>query len=289
MKKTLLGLCSLFAAHTAVGQAVLVAPTSLNLFEGGPSATYQVVLDTMPAAGETITITPVSIDVTEATVSPALSFDDSNWDQPQTVTVTPGPTGDGNDGDVMATTSNNLTSSLGGASAYNGVMVPSVATTTQNVDGVAVITVSPSSGTGLWVTEGNSTTIVISGTTGDLNPAQNISFDLTTASPEITLSTTTIVLNSSNMYSTTVDITAVDDMTVDGDVDVTITTEVASSTDGNFNGIDPVDIQFRALDLAVAPPAPATPAATSVPTLPIYGIAMLLLGLLTVVYRSRSA
>ena len=70
---------------------VTVTPTDLALdtTAANPTATYQVVLDTMPAAD--VTITPTTSDPA-VTVSGPVTFTPDNWDQPQTVTLT-APTG----------------------------------------------------------------------------------------------------------------------------------------------------------------------------------------------------
>ena len=52
----------------------------------GNTDTYTVVLDTQPTPN--VTITPTSSNTAAATVSPALTFTTSNWNTPQTVTVT---------------------------------------------------------------------------------------------------------------------------------------------------------------------------------------------------------
>ena len=52
----------------------------------GRTDTYTVVLATQPTHG--VTITPTSSNTAAATVSPALTFTTSNWNTPQTVTVT---------------------------------------------------------------------------------------------------------------------------------------------------------------------------------------------------------
>jgi Ca2+-binding RTX toxin-like protein len=66
---------------------VTVTPTELALdtTEANPTATYQVVLDTMPA--DDVTITPTTTDPA-VTVSGPVTFTPDNWDQPQTVTLT---------------------------------------------------------------------------------------------------------------------------------------------------------------------------------------------------------
>ena len=65
-----------------------VTPTSgLETTEAGGTATFTVVLNSQPTANVTITLT--SSDLTEGTVAPTqLTFTTTNWNAPQTVTVT---------------------------------------------------------------------------------------------------------------------------------------------------------------------------------------------------------
>ncbi len=60
---------------------------TLQLTEGGAAGSYEVTLNTDPEA--TVTVTPQSGDTGALTVSGALTFDSSNWGDPQTVTATP--------------------------------------------------------------------------------------------------------------------------------------------------------------------------------------------------------
>ncbi len=72
---------------------------ALALDEGGGSGTYTLVLRTNP--GGAVTVTPSSSDAGAVTVSGPLAFDASNWETPQTVTVT--PVGDADADDEAAT------------------------------------------------------------------------------------------------------------------------------------------------------------------------------------------
>ena len=66
-------------------RGVQISPTSLNVPEGGDE-TYTVVLTSQPAGEVTVTPSLGSGD-TDVTVSAALTFDGTTWDQAQTVTV----------------------------------------------------------------------------------------------------------------------------------------------------------------------------------------------------------
>ena len=61
-----------------------VGDTALNVPEGG-GATYTVVLESEPTGN--VTVTPSVSGNSEVTVSSALTFTPSDWDQAQTVTV----------------------------------------------------------------------------------------------------------------------------------------------------------------------------------------------------------
>ena len=100
--------------ETPVGPGTPITPgvdastSALALDEGGSSGTYTLVLRTNP--GGAVTVTPSSSDAGAVTVSGALTFDGSNWETPQTVTVTPA---DDNDADDEAVTITHAVSGYG--------------------------------------------------------------------------------------------------------------------------------------------------------------------------------
>jgi uncharacterized protein (TIGR03382 family) len=103
-----------------------VSVGSVTVFEGGSPATFTVVLNTQPTADVTINLN-IS-DPTEATVSPAsLTFTPSNWNVPQTVTVSPVD-------DTILDFNQSYFIILGAATSgdpnYNGIDPPDVAGTT---------------------------------------------------------------------------------------------------------------------------------------------------------------
>ena len=101
---------------------VTITPTELSLTEGGTTTTYMVVLDSNPLA--TVTLTPSSGDAGAAMVSTALSFDSSNWDIAQPVTVT--AVNDGDINDEIVTVGHAIT-------GYRGVSSSDVANVTVRV------------------------------------------------------------------------------------------------------------------------------------------------------------
>ena len=75
------------------GHGIVLSPAALFLADGDTTGTYTIALASAPASGETVTITPASADSAVATVSGALDFTATTWQQPQTVTVTFAGTG----------------------------------------------------------------------------------------------------------------------------------------------------------------------------------------------------
>lgn len=228
---------------------VNVTPTTLITNESGTPVTFQVVLDQAPSAGETVTVTPSSDDITEGTVSAALNFTNANWNTPQTITVSPGATGDGNDGDV-AYTITNTTTAAGGTASFNGAPTPNVSSTNRNKEGISSIFVEPPSGGAFILDEGSSQTVTMSISGASAN---DISVDVSIAGGEATVSTGTVTLTAGNGYSATFNVTAVADMTIDANQAFTVVTAPAVSGDVAYNGINIHDIDGTAVNVDVAP------------------------------------
>jgi hypothetical protein len=211
---------------------------------------YRVFLDSPPSAGEIVTITPSVWDSTEDTVGAPIQFDTSNWGVPQYINVTPGASGDGNDGNVANVIDHTVTSNQVGGN-YGGVLAPSVNLTNINIDGIAMISVSP--GSGFFVQEGGGSQTITISAGPDVTPAADVTVNLTNNAPtQVTLSAASVVLNAGNGYSATVTVTAIDDAAADGNVPFSITTAAATSADAAFNGLDPADIDGYADDNDVA-------------------------------------
>ena len=111
-------------------RGVTVSPRSLSAPENGGTATYTVVLESVPAGN--VTVTPASSDGSVATVSGALTFTASDWSTPRTVTVTGVDDDLVNDPDRTATVSHAVT---GGG--YGNTAADDVAFTALDDDAVA--------------------------------------------------------------------------------------------------------------------------------------------------------
>lgn len=226
---------------TDVPGVVVGAPAQITTTEAGGTATFTVALQTAPQGNNTVTINVLSSDTTEAVVAPAtLTFDASNFDIAQTVTVT--GVDDGiRDGDQnyrivlrVATTSD---------PDYVGVLVPAV--NGRNLDnGGAGILISPADG--LTTDEAGATTsfdvrlinrpsnnVTVTLRSSDLTEGVLLQGDA--SSQPVTNNTLTLTFTSANFDTVQrVTVRGVDDSIVDGDINYAITSRL-SSTDANFN------------------------------------------------------
>lgn len=232
---------------TVLPAAITVTPTVLNTVENGSAVTYTVVLDAPPCAGEIVTITPTSTNTDEGTVTGVLNFDESNWATPVAVTVTPGSSGDGNDGDLLFAINHQIASNQP-TGCYPLIAADSVSITNQNIDGIATILVDPAAS--LQVDEaGTSTrTVTVSAATGMFVPTSDVTLNLTTDSTDIALSTQLLTLNLANSYTATFNVSGVLDDVVEDTENFTITTAAAVSADPAYNGVNPVDVSGTVTD-----------------------------------------
>jgi hypothetical protein len=221
---------------------ITVSPTSgLVTTEAGGTATFNVHLNTAPTANVTIGLS--SSDTTEGTVSPAsLTFDNTNWNIDQTVTVT-GVNDYVDDGDIAYTIITAPATSSDGA--YNGLNAADVSVSNTDND-TAGVSVSAALN-GLLVVEGrtNAYTVVLNS-----EPVANVTVNVTSgntsqggtvAPPSLTFTP----LNWSNSQPVTV--TGADDLVVDGITIWNITNSVGS-TDPLYAALPPILVQTTTLD-----------------------------------------
>lgn len=226
---------------------VTVTPLSLVTTEDGSAVNYSVVLNAPPESGETVTVTPSSSDTTEGTVSAALVFNQANWSEPQTVTVTPGASGDGNDGDVQYSIDHAVLSSVSGG-GYDGASAPAVAVINNNIEGIATIIVDPSSA--LTVSEDGVLVATVTFSAGSsFTPSSDVSVSVVNNNPgDIALSASTVVLTAANGFSSSLTVSGLADDVREATESFSISTASATSADAAFNGVDPADISGTVLD-----------------------------------------
>ncbi len=221
---------------------IIVSPTSgLVTSEAGGTATFTVVLTSVPSADVTIGLT--SSDLTEGTVSPSsLTFTAADALVPRTVTVTgvDDTTADGSVGYTIVTAP-----AVSSDPAYSGRDAADVSVTNTD-DDVAGIIVNPTSG--LVTTEAGGTatfTVVLTSVpSADVTIGLNSS-DLT----EGTVSPPSLIFTAADaLVPHTVTVTGVQDTIVDGPVAYAIVTAPASSGDASYAGRDAADVSVTNTD-----------------------------------------
>ncbi|MFK8113064.1 MAG: Calx-beta domain-containing protein [Rubripirellula sp.] len=215
---------------------VIVSPAAgLTTTESGGTATFNVSLTTLPNADVTIALS--SDNLSEGTVGlDTLVFTSTNGTDPQTVTVT-GVDDQSFDGDKLFSIL--LGAAVSSDTAYNGFDPVDVAVTNQDND-VPGITVTPTSG--LTTTEaGGSATFTVN---LDTLPAGDVVISLSSDDEsEGTITPATLTFSSTNGTTPqTLTVSGVDDDEIDNAVGYTIRLQPVSSTDLNYDGIDPADV-----------------------------------------------
>ena len=205
------------------GGGVSITPTSINVTEGGATASYDIVLTIAPTAPVTINFTP------DSQISPIqpINFDGSNWNVPQTVTVTAV-----DDGVVEGLHPGSIThSAVSTDTGYNGIVIDAVTASITDNDTVGVSVMQPVNRTD--VIEGDNSDIfklvLSSQPTADVTIAITTDTQTTTNVPQVIFTPTNWNLPQ------TVAVTAVDDTVVEGLQSSTISFSAASA-DGFYNG-----------------------------------------------------
>lgn len=222
---------------------ILVEPTSgLVTSENLTSATFTIVLESKPTANVKINL---SVDDTkEGDVSPtSVTFTPTNWNAPQTVTVT-GKNDKQIDDDVVYNVVTAPASSTD--PKYDGMDADDVEVTNLDNDSPG-ITVSPISGLITTEAGGSASFTVVLNT----QPSNDVVINLSSSNTdEGTVSPASLTFTNSNWESAqTVTITGVNDAITDGDIAYTVTLNPAVSEDEDYNSFDPDDVSVTNTDL----------------------------------------
>ncbi|MFC1607454.1 InlB B-repeat-containing protein [Candidatus Latescibacterota bacterium] len=213
---------------------ITVSAISGNTTEAGGTATFTIVLTTQPSADVTINLSSSITD--EGMVSPAsFTFTNGNWDTPRTATIT-GVNDDIDDGDKVYTIVTAAASSSDGN--YDGINPDDVSVTNTD-DDTAGIDVSEISGA--IAEDGQEATFTVVLTS---EPTANVSIVVDVSdSNEASVSPDQLTFTSGNWDTPQeVTVTGEDDPFDDGDKEVTVILESATSADGNYDGLDPDDV-----------------------------------------------
>ena len=233
--------CS-FVYIPAATPGVTVSPTNtLTTSEFGLAATFNVQLDLAPTNDVVINLS--SSNPAEGIISTnSLTFNSTNWNIPQTVTITGVDDAlvDGNKAYtiVLATISS-------GDLRYNGL----------NPDDVFVVNVDDET-YGITVTPTNGLTTTEAGGTAQFSvflnrsPAADVTIGLSSDTVTEGLpGVSSLTFNTTNWnVPQVVTVTGVDDPRKDGNKAYKIITAAATSADANYNGINPADVSLVNLD-----------------------------------------
>lgn len=213
---------------------VFRAPT-LETTEGGGTATFRLVLVSAPSADVFLGVT--SGNTREGTVAPGfLTFTSSNWDTPQTVTVT-GVDDHFVDGDQ---TYEIVTTSASSADpAYQALDVDDLVVTNHDDDEPGVLFEDVS---GLLTTESGASAMFAMRLASE--PASIVTISLASSdSGEGGVNPSLLTFNPLNWnVNQLVTVTGVDDLLADGDIVFDIVTGPAVSSDSDYDGLDVEDV-----------------------------------------------
>ncbi|MCP4136977.1 MAG: calcium-binding protein, partial [bacterium] len=222
---------------------VTVTPTSgLTTTEDGGTATFTVELDSQPEADVTIGLN--SSDVAEGTVSPStLTFTATNWNAPQTVTVTGVDDAGVIDGDQPYTVILNTAASSD--SNYYGLDPDDVSVTNTDNDSAGFLIGSIIGDTfqkgvisGDTTEDGDAASFIVRLTS---EPSDDVTVGVTTSDDtEGTVSPSQLIFTSLNWNAEQV-VTATgknDDLT-DGNITYYVILSDATSTDSDYSGLTP--------------------------------------------------
>ncbi len=234
------GVTAAVTDNDVAGVTVTESGGTTNITEGGATDTYTVVLNTIPAANVTITVTPDA----QCTALPSpLTFTAGNWNVAQTVTVTAVD-------DAVIEGAHNCVitqTAASGDANYNGLAVAGVTAAVTDND-VAGVTVTESGGT-TDITEGGVTdtyTVVL-----NTIPAANVAITVT-PDAQCTALPSPLTFTAGNWnVAQTVTVTAVDDLAAEGAHNCVIT-QTAASGDANYNGLAVAGVTAAVTDNDVA-------------------------------------
>eukprot|EP01060_Flectonema_neradi_P012431 TRINITY_DN19249_c0_g2_i2.p1 TRINITY_DN19249_c0_g2~~TRINITY_DN19249_c0_g2_i2.p1 ORF type:complete len:3815 (+),score=837.64 TRINITY_DN19249_c0_g2_i2:5278-16722(+) len=206
---------------------------------------------------DVVTIPISSSEVLEGVVTPStLSFDGTNWQTPQTITIT-GVDDDVADGDVPFTVI--LSPAVSNDVAYKSFNAPDIAAVNTDDDTASVILNAPSL---LSCTEGGASidfTIALSS-----QPTALMSLTIRTSDTTEGVVSPAFVSFSQQSWNTPtpVTVTCVDDDVADGDVQFTVLLSQLSGSDPSYSTVDPQDLTVTNIDNDV----PAVVVSTTCPT-----------------------
>ena len=240
-----IGIASLTANITDndfAGVTITESDSTTDVSEGGATDSYDVVLNSQPQAGTTVTIAIATSDG-QTTVTPtSLVFDDTNWNVAQSVTVTAV-----DDAVAEGLHTGSITHTATSADAnYNGIGIVSLSANITDND-FAGVTITESGGT-TDVSEGGATDSYDVVLNSQPQAGTSVTIAIATSDGQTTVTPTSLVFDDTNWnVAQTVTVTAVDDAVAEGPHAGSIT-HTATSTDASYNGISVASLTANITD-----------------------------------------
>ena len=231
------GAWSASGAGTPVRPAgITVSETSLSMVEGG-AATYTVVLDSAPS--DSVSVALASDDTSVATVSATLTFTDSNWNAPQTVTVTAIEDDRVNADARTASISHRVTSN---DANYDELALADIGVTVLDNDTAGI----SFSETSISLGEGETATYTLA---LDSEPFDSVSLALASDNPSVARVSETLTFTASN-WSTpqTVTVTTIEDHRVNDDLRTVHISHRVTSNDSDYDGLSLTEFEVTVAD-----------------------------------------
>ncbi|MGB3401271.1 MAG: hypothetical protein WBA77_01125 [Microcoleaceae cyanobacterium] len=217
------------------GVTITETDSSTDISEDGDTDTYEVTLDSQPTEEVTVTITPDSESTTDVTT---LTFNSSNWNIAQTVTV---EAVDDNQAEGNHTSTINHT--VSGAIEYDGLTVEDVVANITDND-FAGVTIIESDGSTDITEDGATDTYEI---VLDSQPTSLVTISLDTSGQQLFTPNIAIFDETNWNIPQTITVFAFDDNVDEGDHSGTISHTITSS-DPNFNSIVIGDVVVNITD-----------------------------------------
>ncbi|NJK60097.1 MAG: hypothetical protein HC918_07485 [Oscillatoriales cyanobacterium SM2_1_8] len=224
---------------------ISVNPTQILTSEAGTAGTFAIALDSQPTA--TVTVDLTGLVATQGTLSTqALTFNATNWDQAQTVTVT----GVDND-DATPNPPYTLTlAPSSGDGKYGGLTnLPTVQVTNQDNDGFGVSIGSLMGNVAEGATTAASYTLNLNRATSSevtfrVSGGEQLEVSTSSSGPF----SRSVDFSKSDTSLQTIYVRAVNDQKIEGDHSGTLTHEVFATNDPNYSGIKISNLEVNILD-----------------------------------------
>ena len=229
--------------NDTAGVTITETGGTTDVTEGGATDNYDVVLNSQPATGTTVTITIATTDGQTATTPTSLVFDEANWNVPQSVTVTAvddaAQEGSPHIGSITHTTTS-------ADSNYDGIGVASVTANITDND-TAGVTITETGGT-TDVTEGGATDNYDVVLNSQPATGTTVTITINTADGQTTTAPTSLVFDDTNWnLAQSVIVTAVDDVAAEG-IHTSSITHTVTSTDSNYDGVGTANVTTNITD-----------------------------------------